>query len=296
MSLAVVAVAILVAALPDYRARVLVAAVLWGIAAGATDLPTGCCGVPVFGAAFPFAIGAYGAAVLAHDGRNLLTALVVSAAIAGVIAFGVAWTAFRMRLVPLQFGLITLLLSLGTEQVITVSSGLLGGSNGLSGIRPPIIFAGRHLVMTVLVAGALLLLVTWLRDSAFGLLMRGTRDDAGRVEALGQSSVLVRSVAVLAAAVVASAAGVFYASVAGVAFPAMFGLTANLLVLVWIALGKSGSVVGPVLSTVVYRLVENELGSQLENQYLLLLGFFIFTGSILLASNGLRRRRGYQAL
>jgi branched-chain amino acid transport system permease protein len=270
---------VLVAALPDYRARVLVAAVLAGIMASATDLPTGVGGVPLFGAAFPFGIGAYAAGVLASDGNHLSAAFAAAVVIAVGIWFPLTLVAFRLRVTPLQFGLITLLLSIAVEQVIMATPGAVGGSNGLSGIRPAMAF-GRSLWPILGCGLGMLGLLFWIRGSEFGLLLRATRDEPIRAEALGYDIPSIRSCAVAIAALFGCFAGVLSASVTGVAYPAMFGLTSNLIVLVWVALGRPGTIVGPLITTVVYRIVQTELGSRFQNHYLFVLGLTIVVSSL----------------
>jgi branched-chain amino acid transport system permease protein len=265
--------------LPDYRLRVLVAAVLFGVLASAMDIPAGVAGVPVFGASLPFAIGSYAVAMLSHSGDHSFLAIGGAIIAAGVFGAAFSWICFRLHLSPLQFGLVSLLLTLAVEQLVSSSPTPFGGSNGISGIEPPVIFGDYQLLMTLCCAVFIFSLLLWIRDSEFGLLMRAVRDDEHRAGALGYSTIHVRVMAVTIASVVASCAGALYAPVAGIVTPVLFGLTASLVVSVWIALGRSGSVWGAAAVAVVYKLCQNELGSHFENAYLFVFGLLIFVGS-----------------
>ena len=265
--------------LPDYRLRLLATAAMFGLLASAIDVPMGVCGVPIFGASLPFAIGAYAFASVARDGNRMLLAFVAGGIIAGATMAALSWVCFSLRLSPLQFGLVTLLLTLSVEQFVSSSPRLLGGSNGIAGISAGMVSDRIVIIVTLFAAVLLFSILLWVRQSQFGVLMRAVRDDARRSAALGYDTRGVRVLAVAVGAVAASIAGALFAPITGIVVPSLFGLSASLVVSVWIALGRPGSSWGPAVVAVCYKLLQSELGSVLENIYLLVFGILIFGGA-----------------
>jgi ABC-type branched-subunit amino acid transport system permease subunit len=101
----------------------------------------------------------------------------------------------------------------------------------------------------------------------------------------------VKIACTLISAAISAIAGALYAPLIGIAFPAMFGVLPNMLVLIWIAIGGTGTLLGPFVAGFVLTLVQFELGSQLVNWYLLVMGI-VFVTAVVWAPAGVWRFGG----
>jgi branched-chain amino acid transport system permease protein len=116
--------------------------------------------------------------------------------------------------------------------------------------------AGNFYLLTticfVVVAGLLLLIVR----SPFGLTLQGVRESPSRMAALGYNVWLHRYIASIIAALLAGLAGALHAWHNGIVTPSQMGLITSAEALLMVILGGAGTIVGPVLGTIVIVLLE----------------------------------------
>ena len=159
------------------------------------DLILGYAGIVSLGHAAFFGLGAYAAGLISKFGwGEPLSGLVIAAALAGVVGYATSFVIARFR--HLALIMITLGMGLLLYEAANSASWLTGGADGLQGvrIRPllerfPFDLWGRTgytyslaaLFLTFLVARRLI-------HSPFGLSLRGIRENAVRMPALGAPS------------------------------------------------------------------------------------------------------------
>src|SRR5579862_7723929 len=123
-----------------YSLTVLTEILVFGLFAMSLDLILGYTGMPSFGHAAFFGLGAYGTAILSAklNLTNLGIVLLVTVALCVVAAFIIGWLAIRTA------GVYFLMLTLAFAQMIFAAAQkwtqLTGGSNGTSGVRRPAVF------------------------------------------------------------------------------------------------------------------------------------------------------------
>ena len=257
-------------------------AMLFGLFAASVDFSWGYCGVLNLGSGLYFGIGCYANAYcLKHDlGASTGTALGFLVSASTALAIGIA--GLKPKATNVQFGLIGLVLSLAARQISIGLYDLLGGSNGITNVQRPVFryqtytisfqnpvdyFWMVSVIVAIIVSG-----MRWVVHSHFGRILICVRDAPEKAESLGYDIYHTKLWATTITACVSSIAGALYAPLSGIAHPGLFGIIPNMLVLVWVAIGGQGSLLGPFLCAVILKLVESELGSNLENIYVLVMG------------------------
>lgn len=227
------------------------------------NLLIGFSGIPTFGQAAYFGIGAYTIGLLAPGGVPMLPALVFAAAAAAVGAFVVAVVSLRAS--GLAFSMITLAVA-QAMYVATFHLGAVGGENGLVGILPGSVLGldlarsgtllwGFCLAIVVIGIAFLRLLTV----SPFGRTLRMIRDDARRAEFLGIPVRRYQTAAFVIAGAIAGLCGALYTYVQGVAVPDYLYWTRSGDPIVMSIIGGTHSFLGPVVGAVVYMWTVNVL-------------------------------------
>ena len=208
-----------------------------------------------------------------------IPALILPAAVCGIVGLVVGMIVFRVASPEVYFPLVTLGLGvvggLWFNDLVTI-----GASNGLGGIQPftdqigdpkDPIYGYMFNLFFVIVAFAGW---AWFRRSRRGSTWRGTGDSAIRLEALGYSVRRQRVFAFGVSAALAGLAGALYASTAGFMGPSLAGVAFSAEVLIWVAVGGSGRVLGPLIGTIVVRWGQQLLSSNfgLQESWQLFMG------------------------
>lgn len=167
---------------------------IYSIAALAFGLLLGQAGMLSFGQAAFFAIGAYGAGFCAREfGLSLIPALLVASALGALAAAGVALLTARLR--DVYFILMTLAFAQMIYFIVMTWRTVTGGPSGLTGFpRPVLSFGvfevaldspGAFYLFAAVVLGLVFVLYYLLVLSPVGLVLRGIKDNADRLEAIG---------------------------------------------------------------------------------------------------------------
>ena len=253
--------------LDTYSMNVLVRSLLYAMVALTVDILWGYLGILTFGQSTFFGIGAYAAGlVFMHVGFSPSTAVLALAAgiaIAVLVAAVVAWLAFWHGASELYASVITLVLPIVATQVIFSGGTWTGSSSGLSGFETFDLSIEAWFVL----AGSLLAVATaaaWVvMASDAGRLIVAIRENEQRCKYLGIGTARLKSIAFLASAALAAVAGYVFAGYAAVVAPELVGFVFGTELVIWVALGGRGTLLGPVIGTV---LVDYE-SAQLSGDY-----------------------------
>jgi len=267
------------------------------------DLLVGYTGMVSLGHAAYFGIAAYVLALVAPAdvGANvwltLPVALLASALAALVIGSLVVRTA----------GVYFIMVTLAFAQMIYYffhDTRVAGGSDGIYvNVRPQTFIPGIDLgddlhfyyVALMLMVGVFALLATLLR-SPFGRALQGIKANERRMRALGFATLRYKLAAFVIAGTLAGLAGYLAAAREGYVNPEMLAWHQSGTVLMMLILGGMGTLVGAVLGTFAYVLLQ-EVFSDITRHWQLLMGTFIIV-AVLVFPQGLaglaqqwRRRR-----
>lgn len=262
--------------LGPYTVNILVRSFLYAAAALTVDLLWGYTGILTFGQSAFFGIGAYSAGLFfAHAGFTpelAAAALVAGIVVAMLVAALVGWLSFWQGASPFYVTVVTLVLSITTTQIIFSGGTFTGSSSGLAGFQSFDLsveawfwIAGSGLV--------LLTAATWIFvHSDAGRILISIRENEQRCEYLGIHTHLVKTALLVVGAAIAAAAGYAYAGYTIVVVPELTNFTFGTELVIWVALAGRGTVIGPVIGTILIDLTSAYLSGSLPFVWRLLLG------------------------
>lgn len=259
-----------------YILSLLTRVMIFAIAAVSLDLILGFGGLISFGHAAFLGIGAYAAGILASHGIN--DALVHLLAAVGVSAlFALVTGAVSLRTKGVYFIMITLAFG---QMLFFVATSLspYGGDDGMTLPSRSLVFganslaSGRtfyYVVFCWLLATYLLCRV--LVASRFGRVLRGSRENAVRMQAVGFNPLPFQLTAYVIAGMLCGVAGVLLANHAEFVSPAYVTWQRSGDLIFMVVLGGLGSVHGAVMGAAAFLLLE-ELLSEVTEHWRMLFG------------------------
>jgi len=209
-------------------------------------------------------VGGYASAILADQaGLPMAVALALGTALATVVGGLLSWVAVRRSLGVIFTGIVTLAFSLSFANLVLGQRGLTGGETGLvvaagegSFLRERV--AAFYLFLGMLVA--FLVVFRALERSHIGWAFRALRDSELAAELAGVDVARYRVYAGLIGSAMLGITGAVYAHSDGFIGPSTFGFGhVDVRVLVMLAFGGLGTLLGPVVGTVVFAVLDELL-------------------------------------
>jgi branched-chain amino acid transport system permease protein len=207
-------------------------------------------GMPSFGHAAWFGIGAYAAALLAR--QTMGAGLVLAPLVSGAVAAGFGWFVVRLS------GVYLAMLTLAFAQIVWAAASqlvdLTGGDNGILGVRAagwvaaPAAF--YWLALALCLGGTMVL--RRVLFAPFGYALRATRDAPLRAEAIGLDARALRLAAFAISGATAGLAGAVFAYAKGSVFPTYIGIGKSVDALLMVLLGGVETMAGPVVGAIAY--------------------------------------------
>ena len=271
----------------DYYTELISQALIFGIFALSLDLMWGYSGVLNFGHAASFGLGGYIVALVARDVRafdptwlGYLLALLAPLALAG----GLGYFLFYSHVTGVYFTIITLVVTM-IFQLVVSDWYWLGGMNGIlgvpgfaltmpGGIALPFDTELKVYYLVVVVALACYLLCRHIVRSPFGLLMAAIKDNEERTEFFGYDTAYIKTIVFMISAGLAGFSGALYAHFSGFVSPPLFGLIFSTDVIIWVAVGGRGTLLGAFVGAVSVNLLKAIVSDFLEVLWLLVIGAF----------------------
>lgn len=211
------------------------------------------------------------------------------------IGVAVLFAALTGLLVIRARGIYFLMLTLVLGQLIWALASqwasVTRGDSGITDIFAPLIFGisteeskGAFYLFELFFFCGVIYFLTALKRSPFGLMLRGVRDSESRMAILGYPVSLLRYVAFIFAAFVASIGGVFFAYFTGLINPHAVSLPTNVETLLAGILGGIQTLFGAMLGTAILKILDLVL-SGITKRYLLVMGI-LFLITIMFAPKG----------
>jgi branched-chain amino acid transport system permease protein len=247
------------------------------------DLILGYAGIVSLGHAAYFGFGAYTAGLLSkHYLGEPLTGLVAAAAAAGVLGYATSHIIVRFR--HLALIMLTLGLGLLLHEAANSASALTGGADGLQGIKSaPLLgfkfdlYGRTAYAYSLAVLFLVFLVARRVIHSPFGLALRGIRENALRMPAIGAPSLAhLRKVYTIAAAMAGAAGALLTQTTSTVSLDVLsFGRSADVLVI--LILGGAGRLYGGIVGAIIYMVARDQV-SGMNPQY-----WYFWIGLLLVA-------------
>jgi len=209
-------------------------------------------------------IGGFGSAILSDRvGIPFLLSMPLAALIAGVFGALLSWVAVRRSLDTIFIGIVTLAFSLSYENLLLGLRDLTGGENGLR------VEAGSETVVGGQVApyyvflglvAAYLIIYRLIQNSHIGWAFKALRDDDVAAELAGINVAKYRVLAGWIGAMMLGLAGALFAHYRGFIGDSTYAFgNVDVRVLVMLAFGGIGSLLGPILGATVFTVVDELL-------------------------------------
>lgn len=278
----------------SFYTRLAIESLLLGAIALSVDILLGYAGLLSLGQAAYFGLAAYISSLMyLHVTQSFwLVALTVAAAVA-VFSFLLGAVAIRAK--GVYFALITF----GAAEILSKiahNTRAIGGSDGLIGIPVPRIpllpgvgvdlHSNLGFYYAVLTGLVLIYLCTRrILDTAFGSVLRAIRDNSNRVPYLGYNPFWYKLLAYVMAAQVAAFGGLIYPLLRGFVAPNLFGFEISTKAVVVSLVGGIGTLLGPLVGSVIITFLESVVGSYTE-RHLFVLGL-IFVVFVMFLPDGL---------
>jgi branched-chain amino acid transport system permease protein len=277
--------------LSAYPLTLLTQALIYAILAMSLDLLLGYTGLASLGHAAYLGVGAYSVGVLTtHYGANFWVTLAVGVLLAMVVAavFGLV----ALRATGVYFLMITLALGMVVWGLAHRWVSMTQGDNGIPGIPRPDLGLPWSLARAMpfyYFALAGFLLAFWILRvivrSPFGQSLVGIRESESRMRTLGYHVWLHKYLGFVIAGVVGGFSGVLWAYYNGFVSPGDLELATSVEVLLMVALGGRGTLVGPAVGAGVIVLLKNFV-SVYTQRWLLILGV-VYVLTIIYAPEGI---------
>jgi urea transport system permease protein len=172
----------------------------------------------------------------------------------GLLAFLFGWFAFRSRVTGVYLSIITQALTFALWQAFLLNNLGFGGNNGFTDFKD-ILGANIQAPSTraaLFAASAIALAIGyWICRSVvaskYGKVLVATRDAESRTRFLGYRADYYKLFAFVLSACMAGVAGALYVPQVGIINPGEFAPAKSIEVVVWVAVGGRGTLVGPIL-------------------------------------------------
>jgi urea transport system permease protein len=303
---AVVAAALFAAPLylSDFRLNLLAKFLAFAIVALGLDLIWGYTGILSLGHGVFFGLGGYAMAMhlklQASGGRvpdfmdwSGLTALpafwkpfeslgfafLAGLLLPGLLALGLGYVTFRNRIRGVYFTILTQALVIITTTLLIGQQAYTGGTNGITGYTK---IAGQSISspdtkqmlywVTAIFLIVAFVLCRFLVKSRFGKVLRAIRDGENRVRFIGYNPALYQMTAFAISGVLAGLAGMLFVLHVGIISPSMLGIVPSIEMVLWVAIGGRGTMIGAVLGAVLMNDAKSEISAQYPDAWTFMMG------------------------
>jgi urea transport system permease protein len=190
------------------------------------------------------------------------------------------------------FSIITQALALSTWLMFNRNAMNLGGTNGLSGFKSifgfslnsPVTQRGLYVATALCLCGAFLVCRAITRSPA-GRVLIAIRDSETRVLFAGYSPAAFKLFVFIVSAALAGVAGALYVPQVGIITPAKIGVLPSIEMIIWVAVGGRGTLLGAVVGAIGVNWLQSILTTTYPDLWLLVLGS-LFVAVVLFFPDG----------
>ncbi|MGB3532758.1 MAG: urea ABC transporter permease subunit UrtC [Microcoleaceae cyanobacterium] len=206
-----------------------------------------------------------------------LIALVV---IPGIVAGLLGYLVFRNRIKGVYFSILTQASLLVFYNFFNGQQKLINGTNGLKTDTEKIfgLLAGSDTAQLIFYEVTILCLIgayflcRWLTSGRFGRLLIAIRDDETRVRFTGYDPTGFKVLVFAVSGAIAGISGALYTVQSGIITPSFMEVAFSIEMVIWVAVGGRGTLVGAILGTLIVRLGRTLLSEQFPEIWLFFQG------------------------
>nr|WP_246428010.1 urea ABC transporter permease subunit UrtC [Paenibacillus phyllosphaerae] len=290
--------------LSDFRLNLLAKFLAYAIVALGLDLIWGYTGILSLGHGVFFGLGGYAMAMylkLTASGGRLpdfmewsgLTALpwfwkpfnsfaftvLAGILVPALLALILGYFTFRNRIKGVYFTILTQALVIITTTLFIGQQAYTGGTNGVTGYTKlfgySIASPGTKTVLylvTVAFLIAAFVLCRVLVKSRFGKVLRAINDGENRVRFIGYNPATYQMIAFSVSAGLAGLAGMLFVLHVGIISPSMMGIVPSIEMVLWVAIGGRGTLVGAALGAILLNSAKSVFSETYPDAWLFFMG------------------------
>jgi len=214
-----------------------------------------------------------------HGFDSPIFAILMCMAAPGALAFLFGWFAFRSRVTGVYLSIISQAMTFALMLAFFRNDMGFGGNNGLTDFKD---FLGLDLQADATRAGLMIasaialsggyLLCRWMTTSKYGRVLIAIRDAEARARFIGYRVERYKLFAFVVSAMLAGVAGALYVPQVGIINPSEFQPANSIEIIVWVAVGGRGTLVGAALGAVLVNYMKTYLTGALPDVWLFALG------------------------
>ncbi len=274
------------ALLNSFYLRVLGEVLLFGMLAMSINILLGFTGLATLGQAALFGVGTYVVGYMTTK-VGAPFQVTVPAGIAGTLMIAAIFGLMAIRTSGIYFLMITLAQGMIIWGLAFRWNSVTNAENGIRGISRPEFLAEYASFYYLILLVVVLVFVSIFRiiNSPFGLTLKGIRESEGRMRTLGYNVTLHKYLGFLTAGFFAGIAGSLYAFHNNFVSPTTVEFARSAQALLMVILGGVGTLVGPLLGSLVITLGQHQLSLYTDRWPMIMGAIFVIT--ILTAPDGL---------
>jgi ABC-type branched-subunit amino acid transport system ATPase component/ABC-type branched-subunit amino acid transport system permease subunit len=264
------------AVLDLYTVNIMVRAFFVAIVAITVDILWGYSGMLTFGQSAFFGLGAYAVAItfgqLGFTPATVALAATVTVVGAALVAGFVGWLSFYPGSTPLYASVVSLVLPIVVVQLLYSGGTFTGSSSGLVGFDSFDFSTEGWFRIAGLVAVLVAFVARIATASDAGRILTALRDNEMRCYYLGLNAARIRILLIVVCGIVAGLAGAGYGAFGGVAAPELASFVFGTQLVIMVALGGRGTLLGAVVGALAIEVASAYLASSLPFVWELIVG------------------------
>lgn len=200
--------------------------------------------------------------------------------IPGIVAGLLGYLVFRNRIKGVYFSILTQAALLvffnffnGQQKLINGTNGLKTDTETIFGVLASSANAQRTFyILTVIFLVAIYYLCRWLTSGRFGRLLIAIRDDETRVRFSGYDPTGYKVLVFAISGAIAGIAGALYTVQTGIITPSFMQVAFSIEMVIWVAVGGRGTLIGAIIGTLLVRLAQTFLSESFPEVWLFFQG------------------------
>lgn len=210
--------------------------------------------------------------------------LIFAAVLPGVLALVLGWLTFKNRIRGVYFSILSQALSIIFVVLFIGQQAYTGGTNGITNFTTifgqPLILDDTRLMLYYVAVGLLVLTYIYCRyivTHRIGRILIAIRDGENRVRFSGYNPTGYKIFVYVSSAVIAGIAGAIFVPQVGIISPAEMGIMPSIEMVIWVAIGGRGTLVGAVIGAILVNALKSGISESFPEIWSYFIGLsFVF--------------------
>jgi urea transport system permease protein len=220
-------------------------------------------------------------------------AIMMAIVLPAVIALIIGFLTFKNRIKGVYFSILTQALSIIFVVLFVGQQDLTGGTNGITNFKTIFHFslANPGTKLWLYYIAIVLLLITFLFcrfiiNRRVGRVLIAIRDGENRARFSGYNPTTYKVFVYCISAALAGLAGAIYVPQVGIISPAEMGIVPSIEMVIWVAIGGRGSLIGAIIGAILVNLMKSSVSEQFPAVWSYFIGI-IFVVVVIFMPSGL---------